>query len=202
MGKKNNLKFDKGFTLLELLISIGILAGVIFTVFYFIYSISNLGNYFIQSFEVQQELQLTFQKIIPEMRSMDVSNIGSYPLAEKASSSIKFYSDYDGNGLYDQVRYFVSSSTFKRGFIIPTDNPLTYNSANEKIDDLAHNIIMSTSSIFSYFGSNYTGSESELASSTVISNVRVIKIKLTAQQQNQKSPIFFSATVTPKSLQE
>lgn len=202
MGKKNNLKFNKGFTLLELLISIGILTGVIFTIFYFIYSISNLGNYFIQSFEVQQELQLTFQKIIPEMRSMDVSNIGSYPLSEKTSSSIKFYSDYDGNGLYDQVRYFVSSSTLKRGFIIPTGNPLTYNLANEKIDDLAHNIIISTSSIFSYFGSNYTGSESELASSTVISDVRVIKIKLTAKQQNQKSPIFFSATVTPKSLQE
>ena len=202
MNKKNNFKFKKGFTLLELLISIGILAGVIFAVFYFIYSISNLGSYFIQSYEVQQELQLAFQKIIPEMRSMDVSNIGSYPLVEAASSSIKFYSDYDGNGLYDQVRYFISSSTLKRGFIVPTGNPFTYDSANEKIDDLAHNIIMSTSSIFSYFGSNYTGSESELSSSTVISDVRVIKIKLTAKQQNQKNPIFFNATVTPKSLQE
>ncbi|OGM90478.1 hypothetical protein A2999_00910 [Candidatus Wolfebacteria bacterium RIFCSPLOWO2_01_FULL_38_11] len=192
---------NKGFTLLEILMGISILAALVFAMSLFFYNVSNLGNVFIQSYETQQEIQLTFQLMIPEARSMDISNIGSYPLAEAASSSIKFYSDFDGDGFYDQIRYFLDGATLKKGFLTPTGNPLTYNSANEIITDAVHDIVASTSSIFSYYDANYTGSEAVLNFPVVIADVRVIKINLTAKQQNQNSPVSFGVTVTPKSLQ-
>ncbi len=195
-SQKNNLG---GFTLIELIISFALLAAIITAAGLFISNVLNLNPFFQGSLETGNEVELTSQVIATEIRSMAPSNTGSYPIDTASSSVLTFYSDIDEDGLFERVRYFVDGSILKKGVIRPTVNPFAYNPANEVVTEQIHNLVSTASSTFSYYNSNYTGSEPPIVPPMDISVIRVIGIQINAQEK-KGAIVSFNAFITPRNL--
>ncbi len=85
----------------------------------------------------------------------------------------------------------MSGKTLKRGVIKPTGNPLTYVTSSEAITDAAHDIANTSTQIFYYYDSNYSGAEAPLASPIDITKIRVVKITLQLDQNPNLTPTPF-----------
>lgn len=196
------LSSRSGFTLLELLIASAIMITLVIFLGIFLQRVLNFGLYFSETFSGQQELQQASQQIIEEIHSMSVSGLGAYPIAAASGNSLTFFSDIDGNGQTEQIRYFLDGNILKKGIIEPAGNPLSYNPAEETISEEIHNIIMpfATSTIFSYYGGGYTGFETPLVFPVTTSAVQTIEVNVFAKDLNQNNPLSLKIKITPRNL--
>jgi type II secretory pathway pseudopilin PulG len=167
-----------GFTLIETMVVVGILiliSGVVF----------GLGNsIFRQNFVMQtslmsdQDARQTLRDLERELRSATAADNGAYVIAQAATSSFTFFSDIDGDGLRDQIRYFVSGKAFKRGVIKPTGSPLVYATSSEVVTMAVNRLADPTQTIFDYYDKSYSGSGSSLAAPINIPSIRLVKVTL------------------------
>ena len=179
---------NSGFTLVEVVITMAIvmIVGVLFM--RLSQDITSSALRFTNSLVTQQSIQSTLQTMVPEIRSAAQSNDGAYAISVAATSTFEFYSDVDRDGLFDRVRYFLSSTTFKKGVIKPTGSPLTYATSSEVLQDLVENVIPG-SQIFSYYDKNATSSGSTALPSPIDPvQVKTIKITLVANQGTSSTP--------------
>ena len=198
---KGNRFLVAGFTLLEVLIVVGIISGVFFIVSIFAFDIFNLQLFIGESLGGEAQSQYAFKIIIPELRSIGPSSSGGYPISSASSSSFSFYSDIDNDGLFEQVRYFLNGTTFQKGVIRPTGVPLAYDPATEKIINLASNVI--SGNIFSYFNKNYDGINGTVLGYPIdVSTIRVVKVVLSIDknQNIEPGPLTVSAIVDIRNL--
>jgi len=198
--KKSLPKNESAFTLIEILVTMGIAIMIMLFIGYFIRNVINFETFLTGKIGIQQELLQTQQTMISEIRSMKISAAGGYPIAEATSSSFTFFSDIDGDNVVEQIRYFTSSTILKKSIIKPVGNPLVYNPANQIITDMIHNLAVSTSSIFSYYDANYSGSEPAMAYPINILLIREIGIQITATDENAGSSQQFSIKISPRNL--
>ena len=193
---------NKGFTLIEITIAIGIISGIILIMTMFGIDIFDFGIFLGENLSSQREIQLTLRVMSSEIRSMAPSANGSYAIESISQNSLTFYSDTDGDGLTERIRYFLDGNILKKGVIRPTGNPLVYSSADERISEQVHYIFSGTGDIFSYYDSSYSGSEPALAFPVSISAVRLIKANITSDQNpvDSKARVNYSASVNIRNI--
>ena len=181
---------NKGITLVELLVAMGIfvfLAGGIVS----LYLTSRKYNDIVwEQLKTQNEGRKVMQDFTNELRIASQSSVGAYPVAGASSTEIIFYTNLDSDTLMERVRYFFSGRILKKGVIKPTGNPLTYNSASEVITEVAHDTVVSTSK-FLFYDSSFTGSENPLSSPISVTNIRMVGIQLTLEEDPNASPVPF-----------
>lgn len=176
-------------TLVELVIVIGILGIIMVAVASFQTNILTNNRYSFDSLSSAQDARAILRTIVRELRSTSPGNNGSYAISTAATSTIVFYSDTNGDGIKEQIRYFIATTTLKKGVIIPTGSPLVYNTNNENITILAYNVRNSTSSpLFEYFNENYSGTGSPLTQPVVVTSISLIKISLLIDSNPNKAP--------------
>ena len=186
---------QKGFTLIEIIISMAIFTMVAMVISFFTLDISNFSFFFGETLVAQQELQQSLKVIVREIRSMGPSNNGSYPIIASSANSLTFYSDIDDDGLFERLRYYVEDNIFKKAVIKPTGNPLVYNPAEENIYELVNNVT-NAGSVFEYYSRDYTGSEASLPAPIDIPSVKTIKVSLTVDQNPLQPPLPMSFSIT------
>mgnify|MGYP005854181983 CR=1 FL=1 len=126
--------------------------------------------------------------MISDMRGMSPSSLGGYPIKSVSTSSIVFFSDRDGDGLKDRIRYFLEGDSINKGIITPTQNPVSY-STQETILTVVRDVVNGTSTpIFEYFGSGYIATSTPLEIPIDVSSVRYIKIKVEIDSDLNKPP--------------
>lgn len=181
---------QRGFTMIELLISIFVMGLIGLTVSTFARDVFSL-NYFLQgSLNAQIDSRHIVKVMVTEIREAGPSALGAYAIASTSASSITFYTDVDNDSVREKVRYFVSGTSIKRGVISPTGNPLTYLDANEKITTVVSNYVSSTTApLFQYYPSSYSGTTSPLSIPVDIPSVRLVKITVIIDKDPNKSPI-------------
>ena len=157
--KTNGVKNNKGFTLMEILISMTILLVITGVILVFFQSVTESSRRFSSSLIVQQQVQQSLQIFVPELRSAAQSNAGAYPIFGVSSTTIGFYSDIDRDGVFERVRYFLEDGVFKKGVIRPAGQPLEYDVEDEVVYDVVEGMVVGVQ-IFSYFGENATISDS------------------------------------------
>jgi len=193
-----------GFTLVELLISL-------FIIVLAYQGISKLGRdvFFLNGViqnnaNAEIEVRQAFKNMTKEMRSMNTSNSGSYPLASAASSSVTFFYDVNGDGKNEQIRYYLSGTSLNKGVIIPTGNPLTYVASNESTSTVMHNIYNGSAGVFDYYDTNYTGTSTPLAFPVNVSSVRLIRISLLVNPNvaRSASTTTFTTQVSMRNLKD
>jgi type II secretory pathway component PulJ len=180
----------KGFTLVEVIISITIFILVIITVSLFQFNVINHNNSSQISLSNIYESEAILKTMIKEMRTMKSSANGSYPILNVATSTITFYSDSDGNGIIEQIRYYLSTTTLYRGKTDPSGTPATYNINNESKKILVTGVRNDSNfPIFEYYSSVYAGTSTSMTYPIDIKSVRLIKINLTIDSDPNKSPV-------------
>ena len=192
-----------GFSLLEIIFALAIFASISLVVMNFKNNLSVVENLVSQELQSRQDVAQAFQILSTDIRSAGPSSIGAYPIADASTSSFLFYSDADRDGVFERVRYFLATSTIQRGIIKPTGNPLVYASSTETITTSVENVIVGTSTpIFSYYDSAYTGSESALSSPVDLAKIKAVKISVYVDVKPGTAPrsLFFTQTITIRNL--
>lgn len=182
---------SRGFTLVEVLIAIGIFSFLAVAIVSLFLTSWRYNSIVWEQLKTQNEGRKTTQDFVNELRTASQSSIGAYPIEAAATTSITFYSNIDADTLRERIHYYMSGRTLKRGVIKPTGNPLTYNPANEVVTDVAHDVANTSTAIFYYYDSNYSGAEASLSSPIDIARIRVVKITLQLDQDPHLTPAPF-----------
>lgn len=168
------LRKEKGFTLVELMLSIAILLLITFGVTLFQKNIFSLGKNFQGNLNFQLGARSILKSFSSEIREASQSSLGAYPIEKASTTEIIFYSDHNNDGFKERIRYFLSGTTLQRGVVEPAGNPLTYTIATEKVTTVLTSVV-STSTIFQYYDTNYTGTSSPLVQPVTLSSIRLVK---------------------------
>lgn len=183
------MKHDhRGLSLIEVIVAVGIfllVVGSIVEVFLFSFRSKDIV---FEQLAAQGQGRKVVQDFINELRSATYSSIGAYPLSQASSTQITFYSNIDSDSQVEKIRYFLSSSTLKRGVTEPSGNPLTYADLNESTAILVESVNTS-STIFKYYDQNYAGDGNSLAQPVSVSDVRMVELILTLDRDPFKSPV-------------
>lgn len=187
-NKRLLLKSGAGFTLLEVIITAGILALVATLLGVFTASGLREWDRSRAQVEAQESARAALARMTKIIREAQASNNGSYPIASATTQSLTIYANVDADTDREQVRFFLQGAELKIGVIQPTGSPATYPAGNESVQVLVGNIRNGVSSIFDYYDKNYTGSEGALIPPVNLQDVRLVKINLTVDYNPDESP--------------
>lgn len=190
-----------GFTIIEVIVTAAIAAVIVLAVGKFSNTISNVAVVLNNKLQTSQDLDQIFQVIVIELRSISQSSVGGYPIESASTSSLTFFSDIDRDGLFERVRYFLATSTLRKGVVRPTGTPLAYVTSTEIVTSVIPNIIP-TGNLFSYYGDMATSTTNPLSSPIDVSAIRIVRMSLTADVSTSTSPkpTTMDATITIRNL--
>jgi prepilin-type N-terminal cleavage/methylation domain-containing protein len=181
---------SRGFTLVEVLTTIVIFSSIMIAVATFQHNVLNFNRSSGIALNNTHEAQALMKTMARELRSMEPSSNGSYPIAAAGTSTITFFADPDGDSLKDQIRYYLVGTTLYRGITRPTGTPPTYVAGNETTRILVTGLRnSSTTPVFEYFNSSYAGTSTPLTYPLNIPVVRLVRANLTIDTDPNKSPL-------------
>lgn len=167
-----------GFTVVELLVAVSVLAIVstILAAFFFNFfksfhkgeDYARLQNDSIAaSLLLEKELRATTEVIDPSSNTL---TIRAYAVSSSSPP--------------DEVRYFIENGQIKRGLIPPTGSPpdYTYDPASETVKAIANNVI--SDPLFEYFDQDGT----QLTPPILAASITLIKVNLTIDDDPGKPP--------------
>lgn len=196
---------QKGMTLIEIVVVLGILGIIGVAISSFQRDVFVNNKYAMDSLSSIQDARTILRTMVKELRSASPSNNGAYAIAQAATNTLTFFSDTDGDGLKEQIRYFISTTTLKKGYIKPSGSPATYNSANESFSVLAYNIKNATSTaLFEYFDSSYSGTSAPLVFPVTVTQIHLVKINLMIEADPNRAPLprIYTSQVNLRNLKD
>jgi len=182
-----------GFTFVETLVVMALFTGIMTLVLYFSLDLGQFALQFRQDLQTKQDLQLAVNTMVSELRSIAPAANGGYPLEAVNATSVTFFVDADKNGTVDRVRYFLSTSTLKRGLVRPTSTPATYQTSTEQVSILLNNVLAGS---FWFFDSAYTGSQASMTLPILIENVRAVRFAVTVDEATSTRPVPLTSSFT------
>lgn len=199
-----NFQSSRGITLVELVVAIAVFTVIAVVLGNFSNSIFNFNRYAETNLSAQSDGRRVLKTIVRELRSASPSSLGAYPLAQVETHAITFFSDIDNDGYKEKIRYFLQGVELRKGVIKPSGNPLVYESANEEISVLVHDVVNGANPIFEYFDQNYTGATPPLIHPVQATSVRLIRITLLLDKDQNKypGPVSVESQVTLRNLKD
>jgi hypothetical protein len=177
--KRTTVKnYQGGFSVIEMIFAFFILTIIGIIIANFQSDIFSLNKMASNKLDVQEEINRAFKVMTTEIRSMSLSNKGSYPLIKVSTSTLIFYNDINKDSRKEKIRYFIDKNILKRGVTESTGNFDVYDPKKETITELAHGLVNNTTAIFTYYDSNYDGVSPPLIEPINISLVRLVKINI------------------------
>ena len=195
----------KGMTLVEVLVTASILVVVMIAVATFQYNVINYNRSTQIRLTNIQDATNILKVIARELRASVDSANGSYAINVAATSSLTFFADVDSDSIPEQLRYFLTGQTLYRGVIKPLGSPAIYNPLQESLKIIATGIVnSSTTPIFEYYTSTYTGSGTAMTYPLTLNSIRLIKTNITIDTDPNKSPILrtFSTQAALRNLKD
>ena len=164
MNKDNK---NKGFTLIEILLVLGIFAFAMGAVSLFL-----INTYKAENFSTSQALAIdsarkgvnNFTREIREARQADS---GAYLLEKCDDFEIIFYGDIDKDNCVEKVRYFLEDEKMKKGVIKPSGSPAVYIS-EEEIKIISSYVRNTSTPLFYFYDSTFSGKDSDLSLTTPV----------------------------------
>jgi prepilin-type N-terminal cleavage/methylation domain-containing protein len=184
--------YKKGFTLIEMTITIAIVAVLGIVISKFQADVFSFNRYFQNSFDTAEKAQKLLHPMTAEIRSASQSNTGAYPVDAISDTDFSFYSDINNDGLKERVRYYLVGTTLYKEIIVPTGTPYQYNVANKVVTTFLTGVtnIADGVPLFTYYDATYIGSSGgQVApSSGSINTVRLIGITIRIDPDPNKPP--------------
>jgi len=189
--KYRNLKKEiKGFTLIEILVSVAIFVAIIIVLSYFQARIFTFNNFFQSSLNIQQNARKILRPFAEEVRSATLGNDGSFAIASADTDSIEFFSDIDNDGMREKIKYYLDGTEFKKTVIEPSENPFIYDPANEEDEQVIGNVVNGGSPVFEYYDSGYDGSSDyqPLSYPIALTDITLVKATLLVDDNLNQPP--------------
>jgi prepilin-type N-terminal cleavage/methylation domain-containing protein len=117
---------NSGYTLIEIMIAIGIFTSIMGLVAAFQMDIFSMNDFIQSGLKDQNEAKNIIKHFVREVRSLSESNQGSYPIKQADADTFIFFSDIDHDQIKEEVRYYVEDGVLKKGVIEPSGDPLVY----------------------------------------------------------------------------
>lgn len=181
-----------GFTLLEIVIVVGIIGVIGVVIGKFQADIFTFNRYFSSQFSLSDSAQKLLRPMTEEIRSASPSNNGSYPIDSVGQYSFAFYSDINNDGTKEWVRYVLTGTTLFKETIVPTGTPAVYNQANKVTTTFMTGVRNQTEGIpiFTYYDDTYTGDTGGVVDPTTgtVESVRLVGVRIRIDDDLQKLP--------------
>ena len=179
---------NKGFTLLETIVTIAVFTLMMGAVSWSIVSFYRTNSYIIQQSLAIDSARRGIETMVREIKEATYSDTGAYPIAGVAQQSLVFFSDIDKDSNVEKVRYFLDGANFKKGEIEASGNPPVYQSGNETIIVLSDSVRNGGRTIFTY----YDNSGNEITNLTQIASIALIKVNLIINVDENRAPSEFT----------
>lgn len=140
----------KGFSLTEIVIVVGIFGLIAIALGTFNKDVFLLSFIARDSIESVSDAESLMRVMAKELRTAAPGDNGGFPIISASTSTITFYTDSDGNGTHEKIRYFVNGLDLKRGIVQPSGQPATY-VGTESVKTLMKNVRNGTTSMFLYY---------------------------------------------------
>ena len=164
---------------------------------YFTIDISNFGVNLNDRLEVGRELEMTLRTMVSEIRSMGPADNGAYDIANATATSFTFFTDEDGDGRFEQIRYFLDGTTLKKGVTHSNGTPAVYPLADEVISEAVHYIVPGAA-IFTYYPEGNPASTASLSSPVDVSKIRLVVVRGTVDKDTAKAPLPTTLSITAR----
>lgn len=186
----------RGFTFVETLAVIGIVAFITVAMFAFFRDTFEFNSAIQSSLKSQNEARRILRPFANEVRGATRSALGGYPIELASTTAFTFYVDLDEDSVAERVRYFLEGTTFKKGVTNATGSPLRYATTSEKIVAIVNNVVATSTPIFRYYTTTYTGASTTQPLAQPVSpvDVRLISVSITVDEDPQRPPAPFVLT--------
>ncbi len=168
---------NKGFTLIETVVAIGIFSMISAGIFLLVSSILVNANRQSGLLAGGDQARKAVFNLITELRNAQASVDGAYALATAGDQQVIFYS-FTGSTI-DRINYFISNGQLKRGVTKPSGNPPAYNLAQETVTVVQDNVANGATPLFYYYNGNYNGVGNNFLTQPVnVTQVKFVSINL------------------------
>ncbi|HDQ16928.1 MAG TPA: prepilin-type N-terminal cleavage/methylation domain-containing protein [Candidatus Vogelbacteria bacterium] len=185
----------KGFSLIELLIVLGIAIFIILAIWYLWIGSFRFNTEIRNNLTSVAEIRRAGELIAKDIRNISSPNEAIYPILEADSFSFSFLT-IDTFGQKLRVRYFSEDGQLKRGVVYLNSNPPYYDDSEEQSTVILRNIGDQQSPLFEYFDKHYQPGSLPLTEPVDINLIRLIGVNI----YNQHSQIVFSTKVLLRNI--
>ncbi|MBU4223907.1 prepilin-type N-terminal cleavage/methylation domain-containing protein [Patescibacteria group bacterium] len=183
------IKYARGFTIIETIVTIVIFTMMIAVVSFSIAYFYRANSYVIEQSYAINSARLGIETMVREIREATYSDTGAYPVVAVSETSFEFYSDIDRDNNIEKIRYFLDGNNFKKGEIQATGNPPVYQPGDETINILSEYVRnTAVQSVFMY----YDESGAEISDFTNVADISLIKVHLIVNAIEGRAPDEFT----------
>lgn len=183
-------KKNRGISLIESVVAISIFALVIFSITYLLVSFYRYNAHGFQQTAAIDSAGRGIEPTINDIREMDFSDDGAYPIISASTSTFSFYSDIDADSGIEKVRLFLEGTTLKKGVTKSAGDPPIYTGQPETIFILSRDVrnITLGNDVFLYFDENGAA----VSDLTKIFDIAFVKMNVTVNVNPALSPNDFT----------
>jgi prepilin-type N-terminal cleavage/methylation domain-containing protein len=189
----------KGFTLVEMVVVIGILAVVGVALTGMIGYVYRTNAFIFEETSATDSARRGVAYALENIREASYGADGSYPLATAATSTITFYADVDNDGVVEKIHYYLENGTLYRGVTNPAGAPPSYDGQTETSTVVASYVRNDSSTpIFHY----YDDTGAELTAPADVSKVASVSAVVGVDVDPRRAPLTYTliGTATIRSL--
>ena len=182
---------QSGFTLMEILIALGIFAMLALSVSWILIHSLRSNAVIWDQLQTQNDGRRALQEMVDDIRRAESSSLGDFSLYNVEEDDLIFYANIDSDTLRERVHYWLEGTTLNKGVVKPSGNPLAYDTGSETVTEIAHDVVNTSEdvSLFLYYDQDFTGTEDELEQPVDTAEVNVIKIQLELESDPDKTPV-------------
>lgn len=176
MKKNPNIR---GFTIIETLIAVLVIGIITIAAVLLIVDYRRVSDVAAMQLYLQSEGRNITEQLVADLRKATQSSTGSYVIDSATSTSLVFYSNINNDSYLEKVGYSIDGVNLQKSVIVPSGNPLAYNSADEAVTILSKHEANGATPLFQYYDNTYDGvSGSPLNTPVDITRIRLVKINL------------------------
>ena len=117
---------QRGFTLIEVVIVVGITAVVGLALSSMITYFYRTNDYILQEGTAVQSARMGLGIAVQNLREASYGDDGSYPIGSAGTSTVTFYADVNGGTGVQKILYYLKGQTLYRGVTTSAGNPPSY----------------------------------------------------------------------------